>query len=247
MKKINMRRFLARIILMAAFAAGIWPAWGQDQANDSGGEHFRVQDGNIAIRQTGKSWAYVGDATVGTAAKAFGLLYPNATIAADPSVAKEKVPDLIIKAGDLQTEMKILKLCCGSEFDVEFLGIMSTGGQISATNYGKWVNSGAWGFVPFGGARTNASPTDRAIQCFNLTGYLMTRASDKKGQAQEAVKKLQTIIVEAIKAYDPAISPPHFQFYADGPLFIVIGPTNAIEISAKIIHAGDALADHTKP
>ncbi|HZM05322.1 MAG TPA: hypothetical protein VFC44_20180 [Candidatus Saccharimonadales bacterium] len=203
-------------------------------------EQFKVEGNCTWIKQpfggadANDSWTNFGPNTVGTAAKALCALHPGTTIAVDPTVGHETVTNVMIRANDVSTELELLRVACGGLFQVHQIG-----------NQAFTLESNAQ-------YRPAPPKPDRAIECFNLMGYLLGKVSSAKGEKQNstdlALANLREIILTSIHIFDPAMPDPQFQFYRDGQLFIVIGPQRAIDIAAKIIHAGDSLNfDHTKP
>jgi len=246
MKKTYTFGILVTTLLMALFAFGSHPVCAQAVESKPATligkspsfEHFKVEVGEIWIRQpigaADAKWQFFGPATVGTAAKALCVLDTGTTIAVDPTVAQEKVTDVIIRANDALTELELLRVACGGLFEIRTLKNSAYALESNASN------------------RPAPPKPDRAIECFNLMGYLMGKASPKEGEEQKstdaAVEELQQIIRDSLHSFDPAIPEPQCKFYRDGQLFIVIGAQRAIDIAAKIIHAGDSLNfDHTKP
>jgi hypothetical protein len=246
MKKPNMIRVLVTtIVSMAAFALAPWSAHGQQapvevvrEANAPLVEHLKVEDG-IVWSKRGAAWINHDSATVGNAVKALHDLYPNATFAVDPRVAVVPLTDVMIRADDPMTDLQALRTSCSGRFDLHY--------QQKGLFTLEYNNS------------TEESPSksnDRAIECFNLTGYLQeAKALDKaeantngapfggagfgaaKSHTSESVARLQDIIQQSITAFDASIIQPHFQFYADAQMFIVIGSHRAIEVAAEVIHA----------
>jgi hypothetical protein len=240
MKNFNMRGILAITISMAAFAFAGGSILGQETTNAPTVEHFKVENGLVWILRpyqgavainshTGApepstpkdEWLELGTATVGNAVRALGILYPTSSIAVDPNVAKESIPDIVIRAKDLLTNLELLRTACGTAFEVEPL----KDAAFALTPSPTWVHS----------------KPDRAVQCFNLAGYLMGKTDNKSDKTNDAVTKLEDMIDLTLEKFDPSISRPQYRFYEDGPLFIVIGSQQTIDIAGKIIRASDPL------
>jgi hypothetical protein len=248
MKKNNMFRILVAIVSMAAFALASRPACGQQgtlqtlrEANEPLVEHLKVEDGNIFKRLPipGTNWVNCGAAKLGNAVKLLRELYPNCTFAMDPRVAAVPLTDVIVRADDPATDLEALRTTSGGRFEF------------------RYEQKGL--FVLEYSKSTDVHPSlaeDRSIECFNLTGYLqrekatiVDEANKNKGQAggttaatsgplfAQVVEGLQGIIQKSIADFDPSLGQPHFQFYPDAQMLIVIGPERAIDVAAKVIRA----------
>jgi hypothetical protein len=264
MKKPNMFRILVTTASMTAFALASWPAHGQQtpaQAQKDGAqataplvEHLKVEKGSVWVK-AGAAWLQRGQDNMAGAVKALREIYPNATFAIDPRVADVLVTDLIIRADDPMTDLEALRTSCGGRFSiVHEPNIASASGAPEQNPLYSIVYNNATGIKPSTGE-------DRRIECFNLTPYLQRQkaidkdeANKSKGpgggpdadtrraeaehqRAEAAIDRLQEIIQKSIADFDSSIGQPHFQFYADAQLLIVIGPERAIEVAAKVIHA----------
>ena len=242
-----MYRIFVTMVSMAAFALASLPARGQAQAiqavpggNEPLVEHLKVQDGIVFKRLPGASTNGVdcGPAKLGNAVKVLRELYPKATFAMDPRVAAVPLADVMVRADDPTTDLEALRTTCGGRFEFRY---QQKG--LFTLEYTKY---------------TDLNPStgeDRSIECFNLTGYLEREkaksadgANKNKGQGGgttamsgeligQVVGGLQEIIQKSIADFDPSIGQPHFQFYPDAQLLIVIGPERAIDVAAKVIHA----------
>lgn len=262
MKKPNMFRVLVTTVSMAAFALASAPTFGQQTpaAAPSGGavvtasldEHLKVEGHAIYLKLPGQAWDRgSAPATMGHAIKALRTLYPNATFAIDPRVAEVPVTDLIIRSDDPMTDLEALRTSCGGRFSiVHDPNFASASGVAEQNPLYSIIYNNATDIKPPAGE-------DRQIECFNLTGYLQReKALDKdeantnKGPAAAAqaadlasdhaamaIGRLRDMIQESITAFDPSISQPHFQFYADAQLLIVIGSHRSIQVAAKVINA----------
>jgi len=235
---------------MAAFALASWPAHGQapviqpPTASEPAAaplvEHLKVENGLIFAKR-GAAWVDSGSATMGNAVKVLRDLYPEATFALDPRVADVPVADLIVRANDPMTDLAALCTACGGR-------------------YGFHAEAHALYVLQHNNSTDLKSPPteDRGIECFNLTGYLQREKAHVRNEANhnngpgatsdaaeveaskrtaEAVARLQEIIQKSIVDFDPSLGQPHFQFYADAQMLIVIGSPRAIEVAAKVIHA----------
>jgi len=215
-------------------------------------EHLKVQDGAIFVKLPGQSEWDRGSApaTVGHAVKVLRAIYPNATFAIDPRVLDVPVTDVIVRANDPITDLEALQTSCGGRFSIGHV-LNINGGPEHNPLYKIEYNEVT-------GKKTSAEE-DRKIECFNLTGYLQrVKAHDENEanpnkasgggfgvggggtpgfRAEQAVARLQDIIQKSISDFDPSISQPHFQFYGDAQLLIVVGPQQAMEVAAKVIHA----------
>ena len=252
MKKPNMFRVLVTTASMAALALAAWPAQGQPATvkPPEAGEKAAAPNFNLKVEQNqvwvrppspDQHWESLGPATVGNAVKALRDLYPDKTFAVDPRVAVVPVADLIliIRDDDPTTDLAALRTSCGGRFGFHEENALYT---VEYNNL------------------TDVDPStreDRRIECFNLTRYLQREkalakgdANNNKGaaaggvadmtggkQAEAAVARLQDIIGQSISDFDPSISPPHFRFYADAQMLILIGSHRAIDIAAKVIYA----------
>jgi hypothetical protein len=240
MKKPNMFAVNVTTIWMAVFALAAWPACGQntpvateEKASAPMIEHFKVETGSVWERKQ-QRWAEVGPATVGNAVKALRDIYPEVTLAVDPHVAAVPVTDLVVHAKDAAIDLSALRTACGNKFDIDHDGTKTAFYSLEANNL-------TFGHDP-------SMPEDRAIECFNLTGYLtqvttptpeeMASGQDKRTmKTDKAVAELQDILRDAIQSFDPALPQPHCKFYTDAQLLIVIGSQRAIDVAAKVICA----------
>ena len=251
MKKPNMVRVLLTTTSLAIFALASSPALGQQTpaAAPPGGalatpqltEHLKVENGGVWVK-SGAGWLQRGADNMSGAVKALREIYPNATFAIDPKVADVLVTDLIIRADDPMTDLAALCTSSGGRFSIVH--------QSSLNPLYSIVPNNATDVKPPTGE-------DRQIECFNLTRYLeregvlgKDETNANKGQgagigamfggttpAAQAVARLQEIIQKSIGDFDPSISQPHFQFYADAQMLIVIGPERAIDVAGKVIQA----------
>jgi hypothetical protein len=261
MKKPNMFRVLVTTVSLAAFALGSSPSLGQQTpaaipqggavatlASPSLDEHLKVEGHAIFVKLPGQAWDRgSAPASMGHAVKVLRELYPNATFAIDPRVADVPVTDLIIRADDPMTDLEALRTSCGGRFSIVHEPNMASASGAAEQNplYSIVYNNA-----------TEAKPSsgeDRQIECFNLTRYLerekalnKDETNTNKGQpggfgagthAAEAIARLQEIIQKSIADFDPSIDQPHFQFYADAQMLIVVGPERAIDVAAKVIQA----------
>jgi hypothetical protein len=201
---------------------------------------LKVEGGHVLVRQPGPDqlWESVGPATVGNAVKALRELYPDATFAVDPRVARVPLSDMIVRANDPMTDLEAMRTSCGDRFSVH-----------------RGLKGNATWMLENNDLTVDPSTgEDREIECFNLTGYLQREKAldqeeankknrpvaglaDANQRRADFVAGLQDIIQRSITAFDPSISQPHFQFYPDAEMLIVIGPPRAIEVAAKVIHA----------
>ncbi len=238
-------RILVTTTLMAALALVPWNAWAQQapaatptegaQATMPLVEHLKVEDGLVWVK-SGESWRAHDSATLGHAVKALREIYPNATFALDPRVAEVDLSDLIVRANNPMTDLAALRTSSGNRFDVR-----AEPNDLYALAYNS-----ATDFNP-------STKADRKIECFNLSGYLrkekaLDEANTNKtgpggggfggpSHTADAVMRLQEIIQKSIADFDPAMDQPHFQFYSDADMLIVIGPATAIDIASKVIRA----------
>jgi hypothetical protein len=235
MKKHNMFGILVTTVSIATFAFADWPASGQDAKEiaelDATKEHLMVERGKVWVRHQGEAWKNSLPATVGNAVKKLCELYPDATFAVDPQVADVPVADLIVRSTNPEVDLEALSAACSGKFRLD---------------------SGPKSFYALE-ANSSTFKNDRNIECFNLTAYLspmMARDHAEQEKVKplaamfggnthtlEAVNRLQEIIQRTIADFDPTIAQPHFQFYADAQLLILIGPQRAIEVAAKVIQA----------
>ncbi|HEV7926486.1 MAG TPA: hypothetical protein VGR14_14080 [Verrucomicrobiae bacterium] len=259
----NMFRVLMTTTSMLAFTLGSFPALGQQTpaAAPPGGavatatpqiiEDLKVENGKVWVK-SGTSWVERGSDNMGDAVKALREIYPNATFAIDPRVADVLVTDVIIRSSDPITDLEALRTCCGGRFSiVHEPNMASASGATEENPLYSIVRNNATDVKPPTGE-------DRQIECFNLTPYLeREKVLNKDGtnankgpaggfggmmgqsgtRAEQAVARLQGIIESSIHDFDGSISPPHFQFYADAQMLIVIGSERAIDIAAKVIQA----------
>jgi hypothetical protein len=133
-----------------------------------------------------------------------------------------------------------LRTACGNKFDINHDGINALAGAENSL-YSLEANAVTFGHDP-------SMPEDRAIECFNLTGYLtqvttptpeeMASGQDNRTmKTDKAVAELQEILGDAIESFDPALPKPHCKFYTEAQLLIVIGSQRAIDVAAKVIRA----------
>jgi len=264
MKKPNMFRVLVTTTSLAVFALGSSPAIGQQTtvAAPQGGavavatpelaEHLKVENGKVWVK-SGAAWVDRGEDNMGWAVKALREIYPNATFAIDPRVADVLVTDVIVRSDDPMTDLEALRTSCGGRFSiVHEPNFASASGAAEQNPLYSIVANSATETKPSAG-------DDRQIECFNLTRYLerekvlnKDETNSNKGtggfpgamfggvaatHVEQAVARLQEIIQKSISDFDPSISRPHFQFYADAQMLIVIGPERAIDVAAKVIQA----------
>ncbi len=251
-----MFRILVITVSMAVVALAPWPACGQQTpaAAPPGGavltapldEHLKVEGHAIFVKLPGQAWDRgSAPATMGHAVKALRALYPNATFAIDPRVAEVPVTDLIIRADDPMTDLEALHTACGGRFSIVHRpNIASASGVAEQNPLYSIVYNNATDVKPSTGE-------DRQIECFSLSGYLhkekaLDEANTNSGlgggmmgpnNTSRAVSGLQEIIQKSIADFDPSISQPHFQFYSDADMLIVIGSGTGIDIAAKVIRA----------
>jgi hypothetical protein len=225
-------------------------------ASPSLDEHLKVEGHAIFVKLPGQAWDRgSAPASMGHAVKVLRELYPNATFAIDPRVADVPVTDLIIRADDPMTDLEALRTSTGGRFSIvhEPNFASASGGAEQNPLYSVVYNNA-----------TDTKPStaeDHQIECFNLTRYLerekglnkddtntnkaqsgafgggMSGPSPAAQAVAEAIARLQDIIQKSISDFDPSISQPHFQFYADAQMLIVIGPERTIEVAAKVIRA----------
>ena len=258
MKKPDMFRVLVTTVSLAVFALASSPALGQQTpaaAPPDGAvavatplltEHLKVENGGVWVK-AGAGWLQRGADNMGSAVKALREIYPNATFAIDPRVADVLVTDVTIRSDDPMTDLEALHTSSGGRFSIVHEPNLASASGVAEQNplYSIVANSA-----------TDTKPSagdDRQIECFNLTRYLerekalnKDETNTNKGQpggfgaaahAAEAIARLQEIIQKSIADFDPSISQPHFQFYADAQMLIVVGPERAIDVAAKVIQA----------
>jgi hypothetical protein len=184
---------------------------------------------------------------MGHAVKALRTIYPDATFAIDPRVVEVPLTDLIVRADDPMTDLEALCTSCGGRFRIVHSPNFPSASGVAEQNqlYTVEYNNA-----------TDQKPTtqqDHKIECFNLTPYLQRVKATEKDEAntnkspgggfgsstraEQAITRLQEIIQKSITDFDSSISQPHFQFYGDAQMLIVIGPRQALEVAAKVIHA----------
>jgi hypothetical protein len=240
MKTHNMFGVLVTTVSITILALAAWPARGQNVKEiaklDSFSEHLRVEGGMVWSRKPGQPWDNPQEATVGNAVKKLGELYPDATFAVDPQVAVVAVTDLVVRSQDPKIDLQALAAACGGKFDFRQNG--------TPTLFILEPNNRTFSRAP-------SKTEDRSLECFNLTGYLLPMIAQdnsapsgavagpvsSESHTQKAVAQLQEIIQKSITDLDPSMKQPHFKFYSEGQLLVVIGPQQALEVAEIIIRA----------
>ncbi len=267
MKKNNMLGVWLTTITISALAASAAFSFGQQApaaaAVPAGGAvamemfaprqgEWKVEDGLVIVTRPGKGMTQMGDgqANLGNAIKALTMLYPDASFALDPRLAKTKVGDLLNRVEDPLSELKALRVATGGAFDIEESGKL-------------------FALAPApGGAGVGAASSPRMVVCFNLQGYLSyvttaarhaphagmggitammggittnqtpaQREQLEQQQKDAAIDRLRAVINKTIQSVDSKLEQPEFQYFEDGQMLIATGPNQALQIASHVIRA----------
>ncbi len=217
------------------------------------GYDLEIKDGQLVSLGNGRG----REATLGNVVDALRDRYTKANLVLAPGLAKIKIADLKLRAGNLAEELEAIRVASGLKF--EWLGAGSAGPNLAP-------GAGALAIDPTTGqplalptTETNAglfvlrepTPTPetvRTVEAFNIGPYLhwLREKQDPKAapdrREQEVAKsldeleKIVAVTLESLKQ-GSTVEVPSFRFHRGANLLIVTGTRDAVEVARKVVNA----------
>jgi hypothetical protein len=222
------------------------------------GYDLEITDGQLLNAPKGLG----AEATLGNVVDALRDRYTTANLVLSPGLAKVKISDLKLRAGNLHDELEAIRVASGLKF--EWLGPGSAGPNLSPGSSPQTIDPTTGQPTVTSQTEANAGlfilrepaptpETARTLEAFNIGGYLQwlrdkqdpKAAPDRREQeVAKSLDELEKIVVETLESLKQgsSVEMPSFRFHRGANLLIVTGTRDAVEVARQVVNALPAQA-----
>ena len=217
------------------------------------GFDLEVKDGQLVKSTKGRG----SEATLGNAVDALRDRYTTVNIVVAPGLAKVKLSDLKLRAGQLADELEAIRVASGSKF--EWVGPGSAGPNLPPGSSAQAVDPNTGQLTATASTESNTGlfilreptptpETARTLEAFNISGYLQwlndkqdpKETKERRVQAVTArLEELEQMIQLGIAGLKPdgGFELPVFRFHPGANLLIIVGMRGSVEVGRIIVNA----------
>lgn len=217
------------------------------------GYELEIKDGHLANsgNESGP------EATLGNVVDALRDRYTKANLVVAPGLAKLKISDLKLRAGNLAEELEAVRVASGLKF--EWMGAGSAGPNLAPGVGAQAVDPTTGQLVAMPTTEANSGlfvlreptptpETSRTVEAFNIGPYLQwlreqqdpKAAPDRREQevakSLDELEKIVAVTLESLKQ-GSSVEMPSFRFHRGANLLIVTGTRDAVEVARKVVNA----------
>lgn len=192
---------------------------------------------------TGGMLLHKGQKTEATLANVVGVLrdlFPGANIVLAPELARMKIADLKLRSVEQLSEaLEGLRVASGYRF--AWRKGWPGGAVDPATGLPVSVDASSLYVLDLGTERDPLTQARRAVEVFNLSGYLIHDGMIDEKQSAACVQEIEHVVNQtlAMLKQGSLAEDDHtdFQFHPGASLLIVIGSPEALDVARKVVTA----------
>lgn len=186
-------------------------------------------------------------ATLSRIADVLRGIYPDVNIVLAPELGQEQVKDLKLRSAQVPEALEALRVASGDAF--VWQNGLAQGGSLPGPvdpNTGLPISppqgreQSSLYILSRNNSYTPGNPR-RMVEVFNLSGYLEQLGKRDEKEIAASLEKIKMIVSDTLNQVLQGNvhqeDQPSFQFHPGANLFIVIGPSQAIDVTRKVVDA----------